>query len=223
MNESVRHIILTILFIVFCQLTIQAQFFEGTIIKTRPFQDFVVFNPTLGLEKPITNTISIETELMYRNRNWDSSGGEGDFGSFYNGDGFRILIGSKMYFGNYNRNLYRDGKKAPFGWFTTIQISYSLALTYDIDKHHNTGMYEYTVDSNRDWFEVNVGLGKQYYLFNTLSMEIYFGPTLISAQTEKMTITKSEDVNVVEGSEIESYSDAYIRPFVSLTIGYYIK
>ncbi len=44
------------------------QFFENSIIKTRPFQDFVGFNPNIGIEKPVSEKISTEFELMYRNR-----------------------------------------------------------------------------------------------------------------------------------------------------------
>ncbi|MBC8489042.1 MAG: hypothetical protein H8D45_23725, partial [Bacteroidetes bacterium] len=193
-------------------------------IKTRPFKDFVAFNPTIGIEKPFRNTFSFETELMYRNRNWNSSGGEGDFGRFCNGDGFRILFGSKLYFWGYSRILYPEGQKAPFGWFATIQISYNYAITYDIDKRGTiSGIYYNTVDSKTDWLEVNIGIGKQYYLFKTISLEFYFGPTLVPAHTEKMTIVNSENKNEIGNTVPENYYDTYIRPYLSLTIGYYIK
>ncbi|MCK4406823.1 MAG: hypothetical protein KAV44_04040 [Bacteroidales bacterium] len=124
-----KQIIITILTIVFFQLTSHAQFFTNTIIKTRPYQDFVAFNPTLGFEKPIHKIFSIEVELMYRNRNWNSSGGEWDFGRYYDGDGYRILFGSKVYFGKSNRHIDSETQKAPFGWFGSVQIAYSYAKT----------------------------------------------------------------------------------------------
>ena len=152
-----KFIKISIIFIISIQLPVQAQFFKGTIIKTKPLQDFIAFNPTLGFEKPVHKIISVETELMYRNRNWNSSGGEGDFGHYYNGNGYRILVGSKIYFGVYKMNQSREGYKAPFGWFGAIKLSYNYALTYDIEKRATvSGIYRYTVDSEVDWFNLYI-------------------------------------------------------------------
>ena len=75
------------------------QFFENSIIKTRPFQDFVGFNPNIGIEKPVSEKISPEFELMYRNRTWYSNGGEWNFGKFHlsNRISFEVYIGPSLY------------------------------------------------------------------------------------------------------------------------------
>jgi hypothetical protein len=221
---KMKPIKIAIIFIVYIQLPLQAQFFKGTIIKTKPFQDFIAFNPNLEFEKPVHKIISVETELMYRNRNWNSSGGEGDFGHYYNGDGYRILVGSKVYFGQYSINQSREGLKAPFGWFAAMKLSYNYALTYDIEKRASISRgYLYTVDSKEDWFEINIIIGKQLYLFKAISFEFNLGSTLITAHTEEMTIVESENTSEIGNSELEQYSDTSIQPYASFTIGYFIK
>lgn len=115
-----KKLILIILINGLFQISVIVQFLEGTIIKTRPYQDFIAFNPTIGIEKSIKKLYSLELEFMYRNRNWNSSGGEWDFGRYYDGDGFRILAGLRVYFGKTNKNLDKTTQKSPFGWFGTI-------------------------------------------------------------------------------------------------------
>jgi hypothetical protein len=49
------------------------------------------------------------------------------------------------------------------------------------------------------------------------------GPTLITAHTEEMTIVESENISEIGNSELEQYIDTSIQPYVSFTIGYFIK
>ncbi|NOX45731.1 MAG: hypothetical protein GXO89_01995, partial [Chlorobi bacterium] len=78
-----KQVLLICAFSFFSQFAGHAQFFSKTVVKTRLFQDIVALNPTLGLEKALGNKYSAELEFMYRNRNWGSSGSEGDWGGFY--------------------------------------------------------------------------------------------------------------------------------------------
>ena len=61
--SHMRKILLTILTIGLIQLSVNAQFFKNTILKTRPYQDFVAYNPTIGIEKPIKKIYSLEIEI----------------------------------------------------------------------------------------------------------------------------------------------------------------
>ncbi len=211
-----RKILFVILTIGLFQVSVHAQFFKNTIVKTRPYQDFIALNPTLGFEKPIGKVFSLELDLMYRNQVWNNSGNEGDFGRYYDGDGFRILLGSKVYFGKTNKNLDKETQKAPFGWFATLQTSYSVAKTYNIERE---GFEKYYVNSYKNWGNINIGIGYQFYLFKTISLEIYAGPTI---RTEYY-----EEFIVIEGfnpeTEFESYRDTALNPFGTITLGYYIK
>ena len=220
-----RKIIFTILTIGLFQISVHAQFFKNTIVKTRPYQDFVAFNPTIGIEKPIKKIFSVELEFLYRNRNWNSSDGEWDFGRFYDGDGFKFLVGSRVYFGKTNKHLDKEMQKAPIGWFGTIQLGYSQSKTYNIEKRATvSGIYQNTIDIEKNWTELNIGLGRQLYLFKTISLEFYIGPSIYFAHTEETTITDSEDLNEIGTTETEQYDfGRIIKPNFVITIGYYFK
>ena len=97
--------VFTLLLLGIVPFTLQSQFLKGTILKTKPFQDFVAYNPTFGMEKTVGKLFSAELEFMYRNRSWNVSGGEWDLGRFYDAGGFKIVIGSRIYFGKSNKNL----------------------------------------------------------------------------------------------------------------------
>lgn len=214
-----RIFLIGILFTLFHLTSVHSQFFRHTIIKTKPLQDFVAFNPTLGLEKPISSTFSVEVELMYRNRVWNSTGMEGDFGEFYDGDGFKALLGSRYYFGKPNKYL-NSGQKAPFGWLTTLQLAFSYAKTYNIDKPESgSGGYPSYFNSQKRWGNINIGIGKQFYLFQTITLEIIAGPTYRTAFTETFTPVDANNSEL----EFESYVDGVITIFGVFSIGYFIK
>lgn len=220
-----KKISLIILLIAIFQFTVNAQFLKGIIIKTRPIQDFIALNPNIGIEKPFKRIFSLELEFMYRNRNWESSGGEWDFGRYYDGDGFKILIGSRVYFGKTNRHLDKTSQKSPFGWFGIIQIGYSQSNTYDINKKHAiSGGYKNTVNIEKNWSELNLGLGRQFYIFKTISLDLYIGPSIYFAHSEYSTIMKSDNLSEIGETETENYSfGRIIKPNIILTVGYYFK
>ncbi|NOX48366.1 MAG: hypothetical protein GXO89_15455, partial [Chlorobi bacterium] len=138
---------------------------------------------------------------------------------FYNGDGFRALMGSKFYFGRSNKRINDPMQKAPLGWFVNAQMAYSYAVTYGIDKKSNLGSNLYKVDSRKNWMNINVGIGRQFFLLEKIVFEFYAGPTYRSAFTEKLTITEATD----KGEVIESYADATISPYISFTLGFYLE
>jgi len=212
-----------ILFIVFSQLASLAQFFNNTIIKTRPFQDFAVFNPTLGFEKPVRTNISVELELMYRNRNWDHTDVGEDFGKLYKGTGFRLLAGSKIYFGKNHKKIFNNDQLAPFGWFATLQVAANLAITYNVVKDGDEPLLYYTVDNKKQFADLFLGIGKQFFIFNALSFEFYLAPLLRFPYTEEYTIVDAENKNLIGSKDEGNYVDTSISPYLSITLGYYLK
>jgi hypothetical protein len=212
-----------IIFFVLSQLPSFAQFFKNTIIKTRPFQDFVVFNPTIGFEKPLRTQVSVELELMYRNRNWDHSDVGKDFGKLYKGTGFRLLAGSKFYFGKSNKKIFSGEQIAPFGWFATLQIAANLAITYDVVKDGDESLLYYTVDNKKQFADLFLGIGKQFFIFNALSFEFYAAPLVRFPYTEEYTIVDAENKNLIGSKDEGNYVDTSISPYLSITLGYYLK
>lgn len=206
--------IITLLF----QIACQAQFFSNTIIKTRPLIGIVAFNPSFGFEKPISKKVSLEIDFMYRNKVWNSTGNEGDYGRFYNGDGYRLLLGSRVYFGKSNNYFSDATQNAPFGWFGVMQIAHSYAISYNI--HFSKGDIEsFYVNSYKNWGNLNIGLGKQFYFFNCISFEIYLGPTFRTGFTEKYKHISQNNFD----PDLSQNRDGVISAFGSITFGYYIK
>lgn len=214
-----KQVVLGIVLILFSHYTSHAQFFKHTIVKTKLLQDIVAFNPNLVFEKPLSNKISVELDFMYRNRVWNSTGQNGDFGKFYQGDGFKLLGGSKLYFGKANKQ-FADGQKAPFGWFVSFQLAYSMAITHNIANPEIQGDNPpYYFDSRKNWGNINLGIGKQFYLFKTISMEFFVGPTYRTAFTEYFTPIDGSNAEL----EYEEYRDAVITLFGTWSIGYFFK
>jgi hypothetical protein len=210
------------------QISVNGQFLKEINFKTRPYQDFVAYNPTIGIEKPLKRIYSLELEFMYRNRNWNSSEGDLDFGRFYDGDGFRVLAGSRVYFGKTNKHINRETQKSTFGWFGIVQFGYSQSRTYDIEKWSSgflfLGGYKNTIDVEKNWAELNFGIGRQFYLFKTISLDLYFGPSIYFAHSEQTTITESINLTEIGTIETENYDfGRIIKPNIVLTIGYYFK
>lgn len=220
-----KKIILTIFIVALFQISVNAQFFKGTIIKTRPYQDFFAYNPTVGIEKSLKRIFSLELEFMYRNRNRNSSGGEWDFGRFYDGDGFRILTGLRVYFGKTNKRLDNATQKSPFGWFGLIQLGYSQSKTYNIEKRATvSGIYLKTVDVETKWAELNIGIGRQFYLFKTISLDLFVGPSIYFAHSVQTNIVDSKNLSEIGTNETEQYKFGNIsKPNIVLTIGYYLR
>ncbi len=217
--------VFTLLLLGIVPFTLQSQFLKGTILKTKPFQDFVAYNPTFGMEKTVGKLFSAELEFMYRNRSWNVSGGEWDLGRFYDAGGFKIVIGSRIYFGKTNRNLDQETQKAPFAWYGAIQLGYNLSTTYNVDRKATvSGIYMYTADIDKNWLELNIGIGRQFYLFKTITLDLNLGPSIYFPHQEKTTITKSEDLSEIGTTKTEDFNfGRIIRPNLILSLGYYFK
>ena len=158
------NLILT-LFLILLINTAKGQFFENSIIKTRPFQDFVGFNPNLGIEKPISKKFTVEIEYMYRNRTWYSSGGEWNFGKFHQSNGFRLLGGVRKYMGK--------NKTSPFAWFFGLQFAYSQVNFNNLEQSDFHNEYDKTVDLIIKYPEIIINIGRQFQLFKSLTIEFY--------------------------------------------------
>lgn len=219
-----KKIFTTTSIIVFLQFTTNGQFFSNTIIKTRPLKDLIALNPNIGFEKPIHKLISTEFEFTYRNRSWENSGGEWNFGKFYDSDGYKVLVGSRVYFGKTNKHLNAETQKAPFGWFASLQLGFSNLKIHNIEKVSFHGIYINNVSLIKRWPELNILLGRQFYLSKHLSLESYLGPSIYLHYYEKSTIISSEAQEDIGKTTIRSYKAGWrTMPNLTLTLGYHIN
>jgi hypothetical protein len=78
------------------------------------------------------------------------------------------------------------------------------------------------IESNRT--EFNIGLGRQFYLFKTISLELYIAPSIYLAHDENTTIVKSENQAEMETTGTEKFGTGQvIKPNFVFSIGYYIN
>jgi hypothetical protein len=219
----VKNILSAISIILFLQMTSSGQFFSNTLIKTRPLKDLVALNPNLGFEKPVHKLFSTEIEFTYRNRSWEGSGGEGDFGGFYDSDGYKVMVGSRVYFGKTNKHLNAETQKAPFGWFAALQLGYSDFKIHNIRKVSFHGIYENNISLVKRWPELNILAGRQFCLSRHLSLECYAGPSINLHYYEKSTIISSETAEDIGKTMVRNYKAGWrTMPNVSITVGYRI-
>lgn len=219
-----KNILTTTSIIVFLQITTNGQFFSNTIIKTRPLKDIIALNPNIGFEKPIHKLISTEFEFTYQNRSWESSVGESDFGRFYDSEGYKVLVGSKVYFGKTNKHFNAGTQKAPFGWFTSVQLGFNNFKIHNIEivTFHGSNLNKF--DLIKRWPELNILMGRQFYLSRHLSLESYLGPSIYLHYYEKSTIIKSEKQEDIGKTTIRNYKAGWRTvPNVSLTLGYHFN
>lgn len=219
-----KKILTTTSIIVFLQITTNGQFFSNTIIKTRPLKDLIALNPNIGFEKPFHKIFSAEFEFTYRNRSWESAGGEYNFGRYYDSDGLKILVGSRVYVGKTNKHLNAITQKAPFGWFASLQLGFNNFKIHNIEKVSFHGIYMNNVSLIKRWPELNILLGRQFYLSKHLSFESYLGPSIYLHYYEKSTIINSETQEDIGKTTVRSYKAGWRTiPNVSLTLGYHFN
>ncbi|HAB53813.1 MAG TPA: hypothetical protein DCE80_16825, partial [Ignavibacteriales bacterium] len=169
------------------------QFLDSTLIKTRPLQDFIGYNPNISLEKPIGPKNSFEVDLMYRNRTWYSNGGEWDFGQFMPSTGYRILGGFRHYISK--------KKKAPFGFFLGSSVVVKYSMMKDIEMESFEGLYTNTQDVELFQVELIPVFGYQYHISKRISSEFYLGPAFWLFRRESTTVVDSpnpEEIGLTE-------------------------
>lgn len=201
----------------------QAQDQIGLIFKTRPYQIAVFLNPNLGFEKSIGQRFSIDVDITYLNREWIQNPDTDVIIPFLpwkavkmvDCDGFKFLVGVKYFFIRSNPEKNRINKRSPFGWFLTIQSAWNRLTTYDLEDYKN---YEqYTYDQTKDFPELYIGVGYQFYLYNAISMEVYSGWRYRFNYEAMNKKTSGEGI----GEEYSTTMGDYLLPYVSFTIGYY--
>ena len=67
------------------------------------------------------------------------------------------------------------------------------------------GGYKNTIDVEKNWAELNFGIGRQFYLFKIISLDLYFGPSIYFAHSEQTTITESINLTEIGTIETENY------------------
>ncbi|HQP04972.1 MAG: DUF3575 domain-containing protein [Bacteroidales bacterium] len=218
-----KKIVGSILIILCIQINTNGQFFNNTVIKTRPLKDLIALNPNIGFEKPIHKLISTEFEFTYKHRSWASTGREWDFGKFYNSDGFKIMLGSRVYFGKTNKHLNAETPKAPFGWFASLQFGFTSFKIHNIEMYTFQGDYLNNISVIKRWPELNILFGRQFYLTQHLALEFYLGTSIYLQYYEKSTIIISGIPEEIGETTIRNYISGSIRPNLCLSLGYHFN
>jgi len=203
----------------------QAQDQIGLIIKTRPYQGIVFHNPNIGLEKLIGQRLSIDVDIIYLNREWILNPNTDVIIPFLpwravkmvDCDGVKFLIGAKYYFIKPDHENNRINQQPPFGWFITIQGVWNRVTTYDLERYEYSEQYTY--NQSKEYPELYLGVGYQFYIFNALSMEVYSGWRYRFYYEAMNKKTSGDGIGEVYSSKMGDN----LLPYVSFTVGYYIK
>jgi hypothetical protein len=207
---------LYIIFSFFLTLGGQAQFFNNTLIKTRPLADFIAFNPNLVFEKPFNKHYSLEVDLMYRTRTWFSNGGEGNFGEFTPCQGFKLAGGFRVY--------AIKKKKAPFGFFLAAQLVVDYKSLKEIKMNDFHGEYKNTKDIQLLRYEIIPSLGFQFHITKRISSEFYLGPAIFLNSYRWYKIVNSLNPDEIGKTEYDKYPPGrMILPEFSWSIGYLLQ
>lgn len=199
---------------------VQSQDSISLIIKTKPYQDIVFHNPDIGIEKSIGNRFSVGIEGTYLNRqwvfhNWDILFLPWDYGNFYNSNGVKFMVTGKYYFAKPSSVVTNIAPNSPFGWFTLLQASYTNVTIYNIDNYDSNDVY----DESRRYAELYAGIGYQFCFYKRISFEIYSGIWFRQKYNPKQVILSGDNT----GKEYARVKSSTLYPFISYTIGFYIR
>ncbi|MBO4614716.1 MAG: hypothetical protein J5709_06330 [Bacteroidales bacterium] len=232
---------IVILFCVFALFQANAQFFDNTLVKVRPFKFF--FNPNIGLEKPLSSMFSLTTEVAYR-RFDNFSDGSLD-GQFFNesttflGDaskrkfnGVEFAFGARMYLITIpTKELEGYYWIAPFGLYYEAIVDYGHSWAYDMQ------IYDYgrsvSADANWPYYRADVRLdnlslimmiGYQSNFMNTLSIDLNIGARYYCVSSDKREVVSANptDDGINCGDVIRDKNPRW-RVAGRFTIGYYIR
>ena len=234
--------LVAILLFVFVAIGANAQFFDNTLVKVRPFKFF--FNPNVGLEKPLCSMVSLTSEVAYR-----------QFENFFDGrpkesmwldtdepyicnaskihfNGAEVAFGARLYLITFP-NKYLEGYYwiAPFGMYYETIIDYSHSWANDVQIYdYGRSYYEginypyYRSNVNVDNLSILILLGYQYNFMNTLSVDLNFGARYYCISTERRRVISTnlayDDVNE---NDIYKYNNRHWQLAGRFTIGYYIR
>ncbi|MBO7482078.1 MAG: hypothetical protein J6T63_08225 [Bacteroidales bacterium] len=228
-----------ILLFVFVAIGANAQFFDNTLVKTRPFKFF--FNPNVGLEKPLSSMFSITSELAYRK--FDNFNDGSLKGQYFDNDwfgypsklkfnGVEIAVGARMYLMSFP-NKYLDGYYwiAPFGLYYEAIVDYSHSWFYDAQIYDYGRSVYYGV--NNPYYMANVRLdnlaiimtiGYQHDYMNVLSIDFNVGAKYYCISTDSREVLSVSPIydDVAVGDELH-IKDPRWQIAGRFTIGYYIR
>jgi len=176
--------------VVFAQEQETNKLFDNCLIKTRPWQNFVAYNPNLSIEKPINTKYSFEIDLIYRNRTWYSEGGENNFGWYTPSVGYRLLGGFRRYMGK--------NREAPFGWFVGAQMVMNQSFINDIDLYGFHGEFAGTHDVKLFWAEFIPVIGYQFHISKRITSEFYIGPSVFLYHSEQIDSNENDIIPISE-------------------------
>ena len=224
---------------VFVLGSVQAQFFNAAVLKTRPLQDFVTRNPSLAFEKPLVPRFSAELELIYMNRRLQHSGREWGVGQLYDSDGLKVFAGIRYYFGKqknpvnklspkisyfwitYSRDRSQDlPAEAPFGWFVSCQYRQLFVKTHSVRKYTLNGQYINTIRILESAPGIGLRVGRQTQFMQHWTIESYLGITRNFNFNYRQEVTGSLDPSTIGQITIRDRNNV-VTPDFGLRIGYH--
>ena len=231
--------LLSILLFLFVAIGANAQFFDNTLVKVRPFKFF--FNPNIGLEKPVSSMFSITSELAYRR--FDNFYDGSLKGQYFDNDWFgypskvkfngaEIAVGGRMYLMSFP-NKYLEGYYwiAPFGLYYEAIVDYSHSWFYDAQIYdYGRSVYEgvnypyYRADVRLDNLSIIMLIGFQHNFMNTLSIDLNIGARYYCISNDNREVLSVSPIydDVAVGDDIRN-KDPRWQIAGRFTIGYYIR
>ena len=230
-----------ILFFLIVAIGANAQFFDNTLIKVRPFKFF--FNPNVGLEKPLSSMFSISAEVAYRKyENFSDGSLDGQLfneSTTFLGDvskrkfnGVEVAVGARMYLITI-RTKELEGYYwiAPFGLYYEAIVDYAHSWAYDMQIYdYGRSVYEgvnypyYVANVRLDNLSLIMTIGYQYNFMNTISVDLNIGARYYCVSTDRREVLSVNptynDVSVGVGIHNENPRWRLAGRF---TLGYYIR
>ena len=215
------------------------QFFDNTLVKTRPFKFF--FNPNVGLEKPLSSMFSVTAEVAYRR--FDNFYDGSLKGQYFDNDwfgypskvkfnGFETAVGARMYLISLP-NKYLDGYYwiAPFGLYYEAIVDYSHSWAYELQiydygrsVYNNVNYPYYRADVRLDNLSIIMLIGYQQNIMNTLSIDLKIGAKYYFISRDSRHVISANptysDINVDDNLRDDNPRWQIAGRF---TIGYYIR
>ncbi|MBO7570821.1 MAG: hypothetical protein J6T48_01565 [Bacteroidales bacterium] len=215
------------------------QFFDNTLVKTRPFKFF--FNPNVGLEKPISSMFSITSEVAYHK--FDNFVDGSIKGQYFDNDwfgypskvkfnGVEIALGARMYLMTLP-NKYLDGYYwiAPFGLYYEVNVDYSHSWAYEVQiydygrsVYYDVNWPYYRADVRLDNLSIVMLIGYQHNFKNTLSIDFNVGARYycISKDSREVLSVNPTYDDVAVGEVIRNENRRW-QIAGRFTLGYYIR
>ena len=231
--------LLAILLFVFVAIGANAQFFDNTLVKVRPFKFF--FNPNVGLEKPVSSMFSITSELAYRK--FDNFYDGSLKGQYFDNDwfgypskvkfnGFEVALGARMYLITVQSEPLKGYYWiAPFGLYYEAIVDYSHSWAYDLQiydygrsVYHNVNYPYYRANVRLDNLSLLLLIGYQLNIKNIISFDMNVGARYFCVSRDSRQIVSANptysDINV-DDKLVDNNRRWQMAG--RITLGYYIR